>query len=338
MRPRRCPNPGQLYEITTRTTDKQLLLRPGARVNEIILGVIGRAQQLNGARLHAFVFMSTHYHLLVSVDDAAQMSGLLRMINGNLTVKLNDYNERSGGSWQRRFAAIPVAADEETQVSRLRYFLSHGVKENLVERPGEWPGASSLPWLERGTPLTGTWTSFTERYHATRRKGYVPTPGEFDTVYELSMTALPCWKHLPEDDWRRRVREMVEEIERMSADERAERNVDVLGVSAVLAAKPTARLARQRRSRAPSVHAVDPAVRRLLRAELRALREDYDEASAQWRSGRWDAAFPAGMFRPFGGFVQHVTEEGHPHTGSGGEPSGSTPAPVSQSLARCVRS
>ena len=171
MRPRRCPNPGQLYEITTRTTDKQLLLRPDERVNEIVLGVIGRAQQLNGARLHAFVFMSTHYHMLLSVDDAAQMSGFLRMVNGNLTVKLNDYHERSGGSWQRRFRAIPVAEDEETQVSRLRYLLSHGVKENLVERPSEWPGASALPWLEHGTPLQGVWTSFTARYHASRRKG-----------------------------------------------------------------------------------------------------------------------------------------------------------------------
>ena len=141
MRPRRCPNPGQLYEITTRTTDKQLLLRPDERVNEIVLGVIGRAQQLNGARLHAFVFMSTHYHMLLSVDDAAQMSGFLRMVNGNLTVKLNDYHERSGGSWQRRFRSIPVAEDEETQTVRDEL----GVTKRLHKRHGQ----STMPqWID----------------------------------------------------------------------------------------------------------------------------------------------------------------------------------------------
>ena len=62
MRPLRCPIPGYLYEITTNTINGEHLLRPSEKINPIILGVIGRAQQLTGVRIHGFVFMSTHYH------------------------------------------------------------------------------------------------------------------------------------------------------------------------------------------------------------------------------------------------------------------------------------
>ena len=45
MRPRRGPNPGQLFEITPRSIDRRLLLRLSKEVNDIIVGVIGRAHQ-----------------------------------------------------------------------------------------------------------------------------------------------------------------------------------------------------------------------------------------------------------------------------------------------------
>jgi len=42
--------------------------------------------------------------------------------------------------WGRRYQAIVISAEEEVQVARLRYCLSHGVKENLVSKVEEWPG------------------------------------------------------------------------------------------------------------------------------------------------------------------------------------------------------
>ena len=77
----------------------------------------------------------------------------------------------------------------------------------------------------------------------------------------------------------------------------------VLGAEAVLAANPLDRLAWQRRSRAPSVHADCRAVRKRMKEELRALRDAYLAASFRFRAGEWDVAFPLGTFRPGGGFV-----------------------------------
>jgi hypothetical protein len=50
------------------------LLRPSPPLNEIIVGVLGRAQWLYDVRICAFIFVSSHYHLLLDVDNARQLA------------------------------------------------------------------------------------------------------------------------------------------------------------------------------------------------------------------------------------------------------------------------
>jgi len=309
MRPYRAPNPGQLFEITTRVGDQQLLLRPSKEVNEIIVGVIGRGQLLYDVEIHAFVFMSTHYHMLLTVASAERMSKFIGYINCNITKKLNHLNERTGSSWQRRFRSIGVSPDRATQQRRLRYLLCHGVKERLVRRAKDWPGASSLPWLCRGEPIRGVWTSFTARYYGSRNAGYSAQLGEFQTVYVLKMTVLPCWRGMAPERWRGLVIEMVRQIDADAVEERQTLKYDVLGVEAILSVDPRSRLPGQSRSRAPAVHALDKEVRDYLRLRLWVLRALYEESSQRFRAGERDAWFPPGMFRPSGGFVPHAEVE-----------------------------
>ncbi|MCO4762958.1 MAG: transposase [Myxococcales bacterium] len=303
MRPLRCPFPLYCYEITTRTINGEFLLRPGEEVDPIILGVIGRAQEQTRVRIHGFHFMSNHCHFLITVRNAEQKSKFMRLVNGNLSKKLNDLHGRRGTMWHRRFRAIGVAPDEETQMARLRYIMAHGVKEDLVEKVGDWPGVSSLPWLLYGEPIYGVWTDFTARYNARRRKSYVPTPGEFDTVYEVRMSPLPCWSETSTDVWRQSVRNLAAGIDAEAAQRRTESGVRVLGAAAVLAADITTRVPLRSRRRAPSVHASRAVVRARLKAGLRAITHAYMEASARFRDGEWDVEFPEGTFRPLGGFV-----------------------------------
>ena len=281
MRPLRCPLPGGLYEICTRVTGNALLMRPSSEVNDLILGVIGRAQEQNDVELHAFVFLSNHYHFLVSVPSGAVLSSFMQFVNGNIARKLNIINERDGVVWERRFRSIPVSADESSQVWRLRYLLAHGTKENLVGRIEDWPGASSLPWLRDGKAIRGKWQSLTELYHARRRKGYVEKPGDFVTVYELKLTVLPCWKAMPEAAWRRLVRNIIAELQ-AEANERCEvSGVRPLGVAAVLATDPFARVLRSKHGRAPSVLALDCQVRKSMRLRLVELEQRWREAAAE---------------------------------------------------------
>jgi REP element-mobilizing transposase RayT len=69
-RPLRFVPAGSLVEITTRTIQSRLLLRPSPELTDIILGVIGKAQDLYGMAIHAFVVLSNHTHFLLSPSGA----------------------------------------------------------------------------------------------------------------------------------------------------------------------------------------------------------------------------------------------------------------------------
>jgi hypothetical protein len=58
-RPLRFVPPHSMVEVTTRTMQGRLLLRPSPELTEIILGIIGKAQDMYGMAIHAFVSRST---------------------------------------------------------------------------------------------------------------------------------------------------------------------------------------------------------------------------------------------------------------------------------------
>ncbi|MBW1808479.1 MAG: hypothetical protein JRJ19_11935 [Deltaproteobacteria bacterium] len=48
------------FEITCRTIQGRLLLKPSAQLNKIILGILGKALTLYPVLLHLFVVVSNH--------------------------------------------------------------------------------------------------------------------------------------------------------------------------------------------------------------------------------------------------------------------------------------
>jgi hypothetical protein len=54
-RPLRFVPENSLVEVTTRTLQGRLLLKPSPELTDIILGIIGKAQVLYGMTIHAFI-------------------------------------------------------------------------------------------------------------------------------------------------------------------------------------------------------------------------------------------------------------------------------------------
>ena len=65
-----------LVEVTTRTVHSRLLLRPSNELNEVVLGILGRAQELYDVQISAYVFLSNHFHIFLIVDSAPYFGGL----------------------------------------------------------------------------------------------------------------------------------------------------------------------------------------------------------------------------------------------------------------------
>lgn len=53
-------------------------------MNKIVIGVLGRAQQRYGVLCCDVVFVTTHWHALVWVEDAEQLARFLQYVNGKL--------------------------------------------------------------------------------------------------------------------------------------------------------------------------------------------------------------------------------------------------------------
>jgi hypothetical protein len=64
------PEGGTLVDVTNRTVQGRFLFRPSRELNDIVLGVLGRAQRLHPIRVCQVTVLSNHMHLLLDVDDA----------------------------------------------------------------------------------------------------------------------------------------------------------------------------------------------------------------------------------------------------------------------------
>jgi hypothetical protein len=162
--------PGKtLVEVTTRTIQGRLLLRPSTALNEIVVGILGRAQELYEVGLCGYAFASNHYHLLLLVDDAEQLADFMGYLNSNLAREAGRLVAWREKFWSRRYRSIVVSGEEGAQRARLKYILGHGPKEGLVEHARQWPGVHAVRALLDDEPVQGYWFDRTLEYAARRR-------------------------------------------------------------------------------------------------------------------------------------------------------------------------
>ncbi len=308
---RYIPEGGSLVEVTTRTIQGRYLLRPDdrGRVNETVIGVLGRAQRLTGLSVVAVSVMSSHWHLLAFAEDADQLVAFMRHANGNLSKEIGRLHRWPGKLWQRRYRGILVSEEDEAQIARLRYVLAAGVKEFLVDRAIHWPGVHSARALLKDQPLRGWWFDRTREF-AARQSG--ERPGRYDYAEEetLVLDPLPCWRHLPADEVRRRVRDLVREVEDEATVERRTTGQRSQGAEAVMAMDPHHRPEKLESSPAPMFHAARKRVRHEMWEAYLWVVTEYRLAAERLALGDRLAEFPEGTFPPRLPFVPFA--RGHP--------------------------
>ncbi len=289
--------PRSLVEVTCRTVQGRLLLRPSPLLRDLTLGVLARAARLYPVELHAFAFLSNHFHLLLTVPDAKRLASFMNYLNSNLAREAGRLLRWREKFWGRRYQAILVSGEEEAQLGRLRYLLAHGVKEGLVGSPLDWPGAHCARALLDGEPLRGRWIDRTLEQASLRRRR--PLPREvFESIETLRLVPLPCWQHLSEPVRRSHLRALVEAIEREGRSRAESTRQPPLGSEAVLHQDPRHEPQRLAKGPAPLAHAASRAARDTLRQAYRDFLDAYRRAAQRLRAGALDALFPDGAFPP----------------------------------------
>src|SRR5215218_8396875 len=213
------PEESALVHITCRTIHSRYLLRPDPVLNEIVLGVLGRAQRLHPVEISAFFVASNHYHLLAWMPDTERMADFMGYFQTNVAREVGRLRKWRDKIWSRRFESIVISDEPAAQVDRLRYVLSNGVKEGLVARVEDWPGISLVKSVLSGDPVRGTWFDRTEEHRA-RLRGETFEPRRHATEETAELSQLPCWRHLSPEMYQTLVAGLVQEIDAEAAAER----------------------------------------------------------------------------------------------------------------------
>lgn len=295
------PEGGALVEVTCRTLQGRLLLQPSQRLNEIIVGILARAQRMYQVEICALIFLANHYHLLAWVPNAKVLAGFMNYVNSNLAREAGRLAKWREKFWSRRYRAIVISDEEVEQIKRLKYILSNGTKEGLVLLPQDWPGVHCLKALLEGEPLQGYWFDRTQEY-AARNRGEDFEPLQYATPEALTLDPLPCWRDLTADQIQARVAALITQVEAEAPA--AQEGCEPLGAPAILSQDPHSQPLHSKKSPAPRFHAATREAFLLLYHGYSSFVAAFREAAEKLRRGDLTVRFPVGSFPPPRAFIE----------------------------------
>jgi REP element-mobilizing transposase RayT len=138
-RPLRLEHPGALWHVTARGNERGDVFRDDADRREF-LTVLGRTVSIYGWRLHAYVLMGNHYHLLVETPEPTLSRGM-RDLNGVTTQRFNRRHGRTGHLFEGRFKAILVERDAHL-LEVARYIVLNPLRVGIARSAAAWPWSS----------------------------------------------------------------------------------------------------------------------------------------------------------------------------------------------------
>lgn len=97
---------GATYHVMCRGNRQQPVFRDG-RDNEIFLDTLGEACMRCGWRVHAFVLMGNHYHLLIETPEPNLVVGM-QWLQGTYTKRFNVRHKEWGHLFQGRYKALLI--------------------------------------------------------------------------------------------------------------------------------------------------------------------------------------------------------------------------------------
>ena len=297
--PRFLPHSGCLVEITQRTLQGRHLLTPSPRLNQLFIGTLAKSQRQSSMQIQAIAVMSNHFHLLITPQSVEQMAEFMGHFKTNLSKEVGRLRDWPGPMFEGRYRAIPVSDEPEAQIARLEYLLAQGCKEGLVASPFDWPGVQSASALAEGVPLEGQWIDRRSLGAAGRRA----SESEFAETLKVSLTPLPCWRHLSSAARQERTKEVIQRIEMDTRLMHRRAGSQPAGGAAISRTPPHRRSELLERRPAPRFHAWRRRIRQQLLVGLRQFLVEYRRASSLLRAGALSVDFPPGCFPPRRPFV-----------------------------------
>ncbi|VGO20675.1 transposase [Pontiella sulfatireligans] len=117
----RIEYPGAVYHVMCRGDRKELIFR-GDNDRRLFLDALGEVCERTGFRIHGYVLMPNHYHLLLETPEANLVAGM-KWFQGTYTQRFNRRHDLCGHLFQGRYKAIPVDAGNEDYFRRVSDYI-----------------------------------------------------------------------------------------------------------------------------------------------------------------------------------------------------------------------
>lgn len=277
--------PGRVYMVTRRCTQRQFLLRPDAETNNAFVYCLALAARRANMRVVAFLAHSNHHHTIV-VDADGRMPEFLEGFHKLLAKHQNALRGRWENFWASEATSVVELPDAEAVLAKMTYTLTNPVKDHLVERADQWPGATSLRANLQGKTV-----------HAYRPRRFFRKDGELPEKVSLACVRPPGFDELTDGEWRARLADRVRAVERDSMKARETEGRRIFGRGQVIRQRPTDRPSSHepRRQLSPRVASPNKWARIEAIQRNKAFIAAYRAARLLWKSG-FEAIFPLGTY------------------------------------------
>jgi len=267
--------------ITRRCTQRQFLLVPRRRTVELVHYCLAYAAERTGVVIHAVIFMSNHYHIVVT-DPRGVLPVFVECLNKLVAKSVN----ASLGRWENLWASEPASyvrlLDAEAVIDKIAYVLCNPVAAGLVKRGKDWPG------LRYGRPGS---------YSARRPEVFFRDQGSMPKSVTLEITT-PSLEGMSRRDAQARIDDAVAEREAAERARVLREAGKFLGPDAVRRqdpfGAPTTR--EPRRQLSPRVASRNKWRRIETLARCADFARAYRDALAAWCAKKRSVIFPVGTY------------------------------------------
>ena len=277
---------GRDYMVTRRCAERRFFLRPSKEVTQAFVYCFAVAAQRKHMDVYWLSALSNHHHDGVG-DPQGNYPDFLQLFHGLLARCLNVHLGRWESLWATEQTSMVHLADGDALFRKMVYSLTNPVKDHLVDKVLNWPGANSLRYQLKDKP----WV-------VKRPKWFFSEDGDMPEQVELRFVRPPQFAHLSQAQWVAKLEAAVKAEERKAAQERKKSRRKVLGRKAILRQSPFScpKTNPARRRLRPRVATRNKWRRiELLNAD-KEFQQRYRAAREKRRAGK-RAVFPAGTYK-----------------------------------------
>lgn len=157
-RPIRLEYPGAMYHVMARGNQGHPIFRDD-QDRRCFLETLAEAHHKTGWRVHAYVLMGNHYHLLLETPEGNLVAGM-KWLQGTYTQRYNRRHGVWGHLFQGRYRAVVVDGEKDYLQVVSTYIHLNPARAGLIEFGRErlksyrW---SSYPWYVNGAGQGPAW-------------------------------------------------------------------------------------------------------------------------------------------------------------------------------------